>query len=274
MRSDVRYFLRHPFYALRYALFSAYYFVSRFNHRHELYASRKHAGPASFRSYELTDKHVGDVLLGRLLRACEPGDVLYDVGANTGVYSLAVAAAEPAARVVAFEPNPDVAAQLRTNVERNEFGDRIAVREEGVGAATETRRFHRSSYDELGSFDPRNAGAWEASVRDGIDVSVVALDDVVEGVGDDSENGGGELPPPDHVKIDVEGYGLEVLRGARETFVSARPTVYFEPHVEGGEDRTDEIASLLRSLDYRIRVRPGAWICVPESTSDTSRRER
>ncbi|WP_224269754.1 FkbM family methyltransferase [Haloprofundus salinisoli] len=253
MRSDVRYVLRHPFYGLRYALFSAYYAVSGFNHRHELYASRKHAGPASFRSYELSDKHVDDVLLGRLLRACEPGDVVYDVGANTGVYSLAVAAVEPTARVVAFEPNPDVAAQLRTNVDRNGFGDRVAVREEGVGEETETRRFHRSTYDELGSFDARNAGAWEASVRDEIDVRVVALDDIASG----------ELPAPDHLKVDVEGYGLEVLRGARETLRSARPTVYFEPHTEGGEDRTDEIASLLRSLGYRIRVRPGAWLCIP-----------
>ncbi|WP_117592043.1 FkbM family methyltransferase [Haloprofundus halophilus] len=257
--------LRRAQYSLRYVVFSAYYAAVRRNHRHGWYAPKKRVGSASFRSYELVNKHGDDALLRRLLRACEPGDVVYDVGANTGVYSLAVAANEPTARVVAFEPNPDVAAQLRANVARNGFGDRITVREEGVGDRTEIRRFHRSTYDELGSFDARNAGAWEASVRDEVDVHVVALDDIVEGIGAGDKDGDedGDLPSPDHLKIDVEGYGLEVLRGARETLRSVRPTVYFEPHREGGEDRTDEVASLLRSLGYRIRARPGAWLCVP-----------
>ncbi|WP_224332385.1 FkbM family methyltransferase [Haloprofundus halobius] len=259
--------IRRAQYSLRYVVFSAYYAAVRRNHRHEWYAPKKRVGSASFRSYELVNKHGDDVLLHRLLHACEPGDVVYDVGANTGVYSLAVAASEPDTRIVAFEPNPDVAAQLRANVDRNGFGDRITVREEGVGAATGTRRFHRSTYDELGSFDARNAGAWEASVRDEIDVHVVALDDVVAGVGADNTGEGedGELPPPDHIKIDVEGYGLEALRGARETLRSARPTVYFEPHTEGGEDRTADVASLLRSLGYRIRIRPDAWVCTPKT---------
>ncbi|KTG10481.1 SAM-dependent methyltransferase [Haloprofundus marisrubri] len=264
--------MHHP---LRYVVFSAYYEAIRRNHRHQWYAPKKRVESASFRSYELINKHGRDVLLRRLLRNCGPDGVVYDVGANTGVYSLAVAAAEPTAQVVAFEPNPLVAAQLRTNVACNGFESRIDVREAGVGAETGTQRFHLSSYDELGSFDARNAGAWEASVRDEVDVEIVAIDDIVDGTSTGSRKPSASddvvaagTSPPDHLKIDVEGYGLEVLRGARETLASARPTVYFEPHTEGGEDRTDDVAALLRSLGYRIRVRPDAWLCVPESSSN------
>ena len=37
-------------------------------------------------------------------RLRQPGEVLYDVGANIGVYTLLAAVAVPGARVVAFEP--------------------------------------------------------------------------------------------------------------------------------------------------------------------------
>jgi FkbM family methyltransferase len=62
-----------------------------------------------------------DVALARLLRAIvKPGDVCMDLGANVGAYTLVMAfAAGPAGRVIAVEPNPTVAAELRANVSLN-----------------------------------------------------------------------------------------------------------------------------------------------------------
>ncbi|WP_101296398.1 FkbM family methyltransferase [Halegenticoccus soli] len=243
------------FRAYRYAAFSLYYAATDLNHRHELYAPEKRAGPATFRSYELADKHCGDVLLHRLLAACDPGDVVVDAGANTGVYSLAVAAAEPAATVIAFEPNPRVCDHLLTNVERNGFGDRVEVRNEGLGDESGTATFYRSNYGELGSFNEYNAGAWEARVEDAVPVAVRRLDELVAS---------GAVPPPDHLKIDVEGFGYEVLSGARETLREDRPVVYFEPHrIAEGVDRDDALAALFDELGYRVRVRGDAWLCTP-----------
>ncbi|EJN60454.1 FkbM family methyltransferase [Halogranum rubrum] len=244
----------------RFLVFATYYSAIAVNHRHELYAPTKRVGDATFRSYELVNKHGRDVLLRQLLARCGPGDVVVDVGANTGVYSLAVAAAEPTARVVAFEANPAVCAQLRTNVRRNEFETRVDVRAVGLGDDTGTRRFYRSTYDELGSFAAANASAWEARIRDTVEVPIARLDDLVAA---------GDISPPNHLKVDVEGFGYEVLRGAEETLRRYRPVVYFEAHAVDDEERdTDAVAGFLHSLNYRIRTRDGrerAWVCEPES---------
>ncbi|SEO38697.1 methyltransferase, FkbM family [Halogranum amylolyticum] len=244
---------RAIFRAGRYPVFSAYYAAVAANHRYELFAPTKRVDGARFRSYELVNKHGRDVLLRQLLARCGPDETVFDVGANTGVYALAVAAAEPAARVVAFEPNPAVCEQLRTNVARNEFGDRIDVRAVGAGDDSGVRPFYRSTYDELGSFDADNASAWEARVRDEMRVPVVRLDDLV---------GDGDVPPPDHLKVDVEGFGYDVLSGAETTLRRHRPVVYFEPHAVADADRdADAAAAFLRSLGYRLRVRDDAWVC-------------
>lgn len=241
--SRLRWRLRRPLYA-------AYYAASRANHDRELVATTKRVGDATFRSYEPLLRHGDDVLLRRLLAAVEPGDTVYDVGANTGVYALAVAASHPDVRVLAFEPDPSVCSQLSANVRVNGF-DNVAVRAEGVGAETGTRRFHRSTYDELGSFRAGRAAAWEASVRDTVEVPVVALDDVVaEGA-----------RPPDHLKIDVEGGAADVVDGARDVLASARPRVYFEPH-DQRERRA--VAAALEPLGYEIRTRPDGWVCAPD----------
>src|SRR6202043_1589129 len=48
-------------------------------------------------------------------------EYIADIGANTGVYSLAAGAINPAARVVALEPVPRIYDKLRTNVALNTF---------------------------------------------------------------------------------------------------------------------------------------------------------
>ena len=244
---------------LRLVVFSAYYLLVGLNHRYELLATRKRVDGATFRSYELVNKHGGDRLLATLCRSVESGDVVVDAGANTGVYSLAVAATHPDARVVAFEPSPTVAEQCRTNVRVNGFADRVDVRPVGLGSEAGEATFYRSTYDELGSFNAGNAGAWEASVEGAVTVPVATVDGLVAD---------GELPPPDHLKVDVEGFEREVLLGARETLRRHRPVVYLEVHdvPDAAVTRADHetaLADLLRDCGYRIRRRGSEWHCLP-----------
>src|SRR4051812_16333710 len=53
----------------------------------------------------------------------KPGQVLYDVGANVGAYTLVAAIAVPEARVLAFEPAPANFAALSGNLELNDVTD-------------------------------------------------------------------------------------------------------------------------------------------------------
>ncbi|SDM14390.1 methyltransferase, FkbM family [Halogranum gelatinilyticum] len=252
---------RRLFRAGRFLVFSGYYAAVGYNHRYELYAPAKRVGDARFRSYELVNKHGRDGLLRALLANCDSGETVVDVGANTGVYSLAVAAARPTARVVAFEPNPAVCEQLRTNVRLNDFEDRVDVRAEGLGSESGTATFYRSTYDELGSFVADNAAGWEARVRDTVEVDVRRLDDLVAD---------GEVPPPDHLKIDVEGFGYDVVTGSLQTIRNHRPVVYFEPHAVADPTRdADAVGDRLRSVGYRIHERENGWVCRPETATET-----
>ena len=52
-----------------------------------------------------------------------PGDVFYDIGANTGIFALDLAKIIPNLKVVAFEPQPSLAENIRRSAERNAFAN-------------------------------------------------------------------------------------------------------------------------------------------------------
>ncbi|WP_396610308.1 FkbM family methyltransferase [Haloferax sp. S1W] len=253
--------LRHPLSTLRHYGYLLHYALVRANYQRRLIATTKRVGQTKFRSYELFNRHGKDVLLQALLLNLDDGDVVVDVGANTGTYTLAAAADAPSVEVVAVEPNPNVASQLQANVEANPFDDRVRILTCGLGDADETREFHLSNYDELGSFSSAHASAWEAQVVDTAQVSMRSLDSLV-----DSD----AVPPPDHLKIDVEGYGVNVLRGAESVLRDYRPTVYFERHDARGRYDESAAKNLLREAGYElVPVREG-WVCEPAATTTTS----
>ena len=59
-----------------------------------------------------------------------------------------------------------------------------------------------------------------------------------------------EIPPPNVVKIDVEGGELDVLSGALEMLRMSRPTIFLEAHGSALEKACSQ--QLLR-LGYKIR---------------------
>ena len=139
-------------------------------------------------------------------RTLGAGDVLYDVGANVGSYSLIAAAVAPGARIVAFEPSFASFAVLCSNLAVNELGSRVIPVPLPLGRETALGSL---KYWGMGP----GSGALEGRVRAG-DASyeqpalVSSLDDLVRLF---------DLPPPTHLKLDVDGFELEVLSGARAT---------------------------------------------------------
>lgn len=70
----------------------------------------------------------------RLVDLVKPGDEVWNVGANIGVYVLQLCRlVGPTGHVVAFEPNPEAAALLRHNVSLNGFDARVTVVTAAVG---------------------------------------------------------------------------------------------------------------------------------------------
>src|SRR5437867_8815488 len=73
------------------------------------------------------------VEMGFLLHLLRPGDLLLDVGANVGSYTI-LAASVCKARAIAFEPDPDTVRILRRNIAINHLGMLADVRECALGA--------------------------------------------------------------------------------------------------------------------------------------------
>jgi FkbM family methyltransferase len=131
--------------------------------------------------------------------------IVVDVGANVGQFTNAIKLLYPGARVIAFEPDPDVFQDLRLNTAT--LGQ-IELHNVALGAEFATLLFHRHLLSGMSSFTP----IAEASLLKGsLALEVKRMDDVIS---DDIA--------PDLVKIDVEGHELETVRGASSTLSRTR----------------------------------------------------
>jgi FkbM family methyltransferase len=128
-------------------------------------------------------------------RVLQPGDLFIDVGANVGSYS--VWAAEQGVEVIALEPAEDTFALLEENIALNGYA--IRPIRAAAGSACGTSRF-TAGRDSVNHMTPDGA----------IEVNMVTIDSIV---GDRIVAG---------MKIDVEGFEIEVLRGSEKALSEQR----------------------------------------------------
>ena len=221
------------------------------------------AGPLAGREV-LLDRHGSgaweDMIHGRfdaelyaaLARVVPPsGAVLWDVGAHMGFHTLGFAAlVGPTGRVVGFEPNPTNRERLRQNLEKNaDLAARIEILSCALSDRTGEAPFVLSHDVDTGassmSFLDGTTPAVEFAVSRAWNTIVVPLRTVDALVRD------GVAPPPDALKIDVEGAELLVLRGADDTLRTAQPTVIVEVH---SARLVYEVQQWLWSRGYAVRL--------------------
>lgn len=174
-------------------------------------------------------------------RFCRPGDTVVDVGANIGEWTLQMAAAVgPAGRVIAIEPVPHMAQALEKSVLANNLRQvtiaALAVAER-PGEAEFSVEQANTGGSRLGRF------ARGAERFDYIKVRLATLDGLLEEAG---------VARVDFIKIDVEGYELEVLQGARATLAKWRPPLYLEVGAEDDGKRRPMVELLRDALGYRL----------------------
>jgi FkbM family methyltransferase len=162
-----------------------------------------------------------------------PDAIAIDVGASSGSYTDLFSA--HCKRVVAFEPNPDCVASLRSLRLPNL---RVIAAAAGSSTGIATLRIPASGSTALGTIAPANPLQGEAVLAR--DVPVTTIDDAMRS----------EAGPVCFLKIDVEGHEEEVLRGATETLKSHRPTLQIEIEARHGGDK-ERIDGFLARLGYR-----------------------
>lgn len=129
-----------------------------------------------------------------VLHLLRKGDAFLDVGSNVGVYSIL--AAGRGANVLAIEPVPATYEQLLDNIHLNRFQGQIDARNMGVGSELGELQFSTQT-------GPTNHVLTQGEPTDhAVTVAVDALDTIATGWG------------PTMIKIDVEGFEANVIRGA------------------------------------------------------------
>jgi len=139
----------------------------------------------------------------------EADSVFYDIGANIGLYSLyALHRAPGQVRAVCFEPEALNSARLNQNLNDNGFSEQATVFAIGLGA-TEAVTELRLSRLQAGRalHGDSNVSKDNHDHRQGL--IVMSLDQLVFG--------DGGLLLPTHLKIDVDGPELDILKGAQRT---------------------------------------------------------
>lgn len=138
---------------------------------------------------------------------------IIDVGANVGQFSSLARSAFPAAKLVAFEPIPDCARDLRAR-----FADdpAVSVVECALGDTEGEVVLHRNEFSPSSSIlpmDERHKSAFPHTTQNStIVIPQRRLDDVLAAM---------TVADPFLLKLDVQGYELHVLRGATRTLERA-----------------------------------------------------
>lgn len=158
--------------------------------------------------------------LGDLLGEIESNDVFFDIGANTGLYSLFVAKRCSTTTVVAFEPYPPNVNLLNRDVSRNGLSN-VEVRSEALSDSTGTVEFDQPEKTDIG-YGSASIGTGSAKSHSTVEVAAKSGDELVSN---------DEVPMPTVIKIDVEGAEPLVIEGLKDTLSNADcRLVYCEIH--------------------------------------------
>lgn len=157
-----------------------------------------------------------DEVLQVLCTLAQRSQVVFDVGANIGFYSLAMAQQLSEGQVLSFEPNPDTLAHLREHILLNHLNNITAsplALSDGQGSA------------QLRDFGDGESGKF--SLRD-LDMSADGSAATVDTASLDGQMQKHRFDRLDLIKVDVEGHEPEVFLGAKQSITKHLPYLCFE----------------------------------------------
>ena len=194
-------------------------------------------------------------------RMVKPNDLVFDIGANHGERTKVFR--RLGARVVAVEPNPGLAAEIASR-----FGRKVVVEQAAVGDRDGHALLYPCQQDQMSSLSPQwITGMKRSPFRDhfrdlqwhgSISVPVTRLDSLIAKHG-----------RPAFVKIDVEGFELQVLNGLS----SPLPCLSFEHNPEFAEITCQCVRRLEQIGGYEFNFSAGesmvfsgrVWISADEA---------
>jgi len=168
------------------------------------------------------------------------GLVVYDVGSFEGL--LALYFASRAKQVICFEPNSRNHSRLTDNIQVNGFRNLI-VRKTGIGDSPQEIKL---------VWNPEMPGGASAEAATATHLGQTVPDahtEVIPITTLDAEAEEQKLPAPDLIKIDIEGWELNALKGAQGLLKAHMPALYLEMHGETMADKRRKVKDIVRFLE-------------------------
>lgn len=179
-------------------------------------------------------------LLGATKLLVRSGNVVWDIGANVGLFSFAAAGvAGSESKIFAIEPDPWLAELLRRSARLKENRHTkvevlsVAVGERlGVVTLNIAKRGRATNF--ISGYEPSSQ---TGGIRESVMVPIITLDWLLN-----------SWPAPDVLKIDVEGAEVAVLLGAVKLLADIRPRVLCE--VSSANRET--VTALFKAVGYTL----------------------
>jgi FkbM family methyltransferase len=176
-------------------------------------------------------------LLRNVLEIVRPNYIVWDIGANIGLFAFAAAArAGRDGLVVAFEPDTWLVHLLRRSASlQPDVSSRVRIVPAAVASAVSLRQFTIASRSR--AFSAMTGYGYAKTTRAEQTVVALSLDWLAE-----------KLPSPHVVKCDVEGAEIEVFSGQFKMLRTIRPIIICEV----GRETSEEFTEILVRERYRL----------------------
>lgn len=199
-----------------------------------------YVSPDSQLKYLKLGRDAFDTALLRLAQTYVKRDwVVWDVGANVGVFTFAAAGVAAGVQVLAIEPDIWLAQLLHRS---RALGENRSLNVKVLSAAIAQRNgvseFAIAMRGRASNYLPSANGLTQAGgAREVVEVATLTLDTLLD-----------SFTAPTFLKVDVEGAEILVLRGAHKLLSEVRPMMY----IEVGEQNADEVAEILARYRYGV----------------------
>ncbi|MEJ8842229.1 FkbM family methyltransferase [Lacibacter sp. H375] len=175
--------------------------------------------------------------MGFLLHFLRKEDLFADIGANVGSYSI-LASGYAGARSISYEPVPSTFSWLKKNIQLNDLNDLIT--EENIAIGSKKTEVYFSTTQ--GTVNHVLSESEINQQLDRVAVQVYSFDEIISG---------GKAPQL--IKIDVEGFETEVIKGMKQTLQLADvKAIIIELNGSGGRYGFDESLIHQNLVDFRF----------------------
>ena len=199
-------------------------------------------------AYSLTLGHIDSLELLELVKAENPIKVIYDIGANVGTWSILSKAIFPKAKVFAFEPLQPHIEEFYNNTKDLE---NIILYPYALGSKKEMSKINISSFSDSSSLLPSTQllnETYNISTIDAIEIQVLRLDDLFDETS--------ILIQPDLIKLDIQGYELEALKGAEKILKKTKYIIMEVSFLEyyKGQPLFEEVIVYMNKQNFKVKA--------------------